>query len=531
MDASGGHRRTLTALAAQLYTAASGRTVGNMLADGASRHPGRELLTYEDGDGYATSYSWQQVHHRSTALAAHLSGLGVRAGDRVHVHLPNRPEFLFTWFAAARLGALIVPTNTASSDHEIAYILGHARAEATVTDAEGLLIVEAARARAGAAGPLVVCERDELLALPATTHDPAPVLPETPLAVLYTSGTTSRPKGVIVTHANYLYAGEVIACNLRVRPEDRVLTVLPLFHANAQYYTTMASLVSGATCVLLSRFSASRFVEQATHHRATIASLFAAAIRMILTHEPKADWRAHQLRAVLFAQNLSPQEVQAWNERIGAPLLQLYGMTETIGPPLINPLSSERRVDSIGRVSVGYTCQVLRDDGTPAAVGEPGQLLVGGLPSVSLMGGYLDDQHATEDTLADGWLRTGDVVRVDHDGFFYFVDRAKDMIKRAGENVAASEVEAVLRAHPAVADAAVVGRPDPIRDEEIVAFVVPRNPDIDLDEVMRFCTERLAKFRVPGAIMLRAELPRTAVGKVQKGVLRSEALKSTIEAS
>lgn len=519
----------MTSTDSQLYTVASGRTVERLLADGAGRHPDRELLTYEDGDGYATTYSWQQVHDRSTALAFHLAGLGVRPGDRIHVHLPNRPEFLFTWFAAAQLGALIVPTNTTSTDHELAYILAHAQAGATVTDTERLLVVEAARQRAGASGPLVVCERDELLALPAAAHDPAPASPQTPLAVLYTSGTTSRPKGVLVTHANYLYAGEVVARNLRLRAEDRVLTVLPLFHANAQYYTTMAALVADATSVLLSRFSASRFVEQAARHRVTVASLFAAAIRMILAQEPKEDWRTHQLRAVLFAQNLSPEEVRAWDERIGAPLLQLYGMTETIGPPLINPLSSDRRADSIGRVSVGYTCQVLRDDGTPAAVDEAGQLLVGGVPAVSLMGGYLDDQAATAEVLADGWLHTGDVVRVDRDGFFYFVDRAKDMIKRAGENVSASEVEAVLLAHPAVADAAVVSRPDPIRDEEIVAFVVARNADIDLDDVMQFCAERLAKFRVPSTIRLRTELPRTAVGKVQKGILRSEALKDAVE--
>ncbi len=504
-------------------TVISGRTVHGVLAEGADRHPDRALLVYEDAEGIVSTSSWSQVRDRARALAAHLRAAGVEPGHRIHVHLDNRPEFLFTWFAAAELGAAIVPTNTGSSPDEIAYVLGHCGARVTVTEGDGRWAAESARRKAGSRGPLLVCESDRLSELPSATDGPAIHRPGAELGILYTSGTTSRPKGVVVTHANYLYAGEVVARNLRLTAEDRVLTVLPLFHANAQYYTSMGTLVAGGTLVLARRFSATRFVDQAVRHRATVASLFAAPIRMVLSKPSQPSWRQHRLRCVLFAQNLTAEQLEQWDERVGAPLVQLYGMTETIGPPLMNPVDGSARPDALGRVSLGYSCRVVRDDGTPAGVDEPGQLLVAGEPGVEVMRGYLDDPAASGAVLRDGWLHTGDVVRADGDGFFSFVDRAKDMIKRSGENVAASEVESVLEAHPQVAEAAVVGVPDPVRDEEIVAYVVSADGGFDLDSLRDWCAEHLARFRIPGRFIAVEELPRTAVGKVRKGALRARA--------
>jgi len=502
-----------------LYTPAGAGSLADLLRAGAERHPDRELLVYENPDGEVLSWSWAEVLGRSREAAASVAATGAGPGDRIHVHLRNRPEFLFTWFGAALIGASIVPTNGAASVPEMAYI-GHAGTALSVTEAAAAADVAAARAAAGVAGPVLPCEGDGLRAA-AAAQEPA-VDPAAELGVIYTSGTTSRPKGVIVTHANYLYAGEVVAKAIALRPDDRLIVALPLFHANAQYYSTMGALSAGATLVLLPRFSAGRFVGQCIRHEATVASLFAAPIRMILAQEPLTEWRRHRLRVALFAQNVGESELALWEERIGAPLLQLYGMTETIGPPLMNPIWGRRRADALGKVSLGYTCRVVREDGSEAGPGESGQLLVGGIPGVSVTRGYLDDPEATAELLADGWLHTGDLVRVDADGFFSFVDRRKDMIKRAGENVAAGEIEAVVLEHPEVRDVAVVGVPDPIRDEAIVAFVVPRT-DVGLDpeELLAWCAERLSKFRVPGAIEIREELPRTSVGKVQKHLLRA----------
>jgi carnitine-CoA ligase len=344
---------------------------------------------------------------------------------------------------------------------------------------------------------------------------------------MYTSGTTSRPKGVRITHANYVYVGEVVAGTLRMRPDDRVLIVLPLFHANAQYYTTMSVLVTGATIILSRRFSAGRFFEQAIAHGATLSSLFSAPMRMILSREPSAHWQRTPLRAIIFGQSLSPRELDRWDDLVGVPIFQIYGMTETIGPPLMNPLFGDSRRSSVGRTTLGYRCRIIRADGSDAQVGEPGQLLVGGEPGTSLMAGYLDDEEATATTLRDGWLFTGDIVRLDEDGLVTFVDRDKDMIKRAGENVAASEVESVLRDHPAVQDACVVGVADAVRDEAIAAFVVLNGDDGETSEegIIAWCAERLASFRVPSTVDFVAALPRTAVGKIQKHVLKEDWMK------
>jgi carnitine-CoA ligase len=291
-----------------VLTVVGDRTVGGVLLAGARQHPERPLLIYDPLDGGdVETYSWEHVVRCAAALARRLEDAGVARGDAVHLHLPNRPEFLFAWFAAALMGARIVPTNTASAAAEIAFILGHSRASVSLTDEDGVEVVS----RAGADAPLV-CERDVDLA-PAAEPPAACAVPGDDLAVMYTSGTTSRPKGVRVTHANYVFAGETVAAGLRLTERDRFLTVLPLFHANAQYYSTMSTLVSGGTLVLTRRFSASGFADAARRHRATVGSLFAAPIRMILAQDPRPDWREHELRVVAFAQNLTELEHRRWS--------------------------------------------------------------------------------------------------------------------------------------------------------------------------------------------------------------------------
>jgi crotonobetaine/carnitine-CoA ligase len=509
--------------APSVFTPVSGRTVGDLLRDGVSRHPDRTLLVSEDGEGVVRSFSWREVMEHASGVAGVLAEAGARPGERIHVHLSNRPEFLFGWFGAALGGFSIVPTNTQSSAEEVAFIVDHARTRLSVTEEAHLDTVISAR---GGGTAVLCCERDGLLEASAMEERGAALRPHDELAIIYTSGTTSRPKGAIVNHANYLFAGEVVSKALCLGPDDRLIVALPLFHANAQYYSTMGALTARATLILLPRFSASRFVDQCVAHEASVASLFSAPIRMILAQEPSPRWRENRLRVVLFAQNLSEAELARWDREVGSPLLQIYGMTETSGPPLMNSIWGERRPDTVGRVSLGYSCRVVDERGDDVELGERGELLVGGVPGVSLISGYLDDDAATAAAIADGWLRTGDVVRVDDRGYFTFVDRNKDMIKRAGENVAASEVEAVLLAHPAVAEAAVVGVPDVMRDEAIIAFAVLRDDGASGEDLRRWCADRLAKFRVPSEVVIVPGLPRTAVGKIQKHVLRAEYARS-----
>jgi carnitine-CoA ligase len=504
-----------------VLSVAGRRTVGAVLRAGAERTPDRELVVFDDLAGNVKRFSWRDVLDRSTAVAFALSAAGVRRGDFVHLHLPNRPEFLFAWFGCALRGAVMVPTNMASAPAELEYILGRVKATLSITDAASFDLVRAAR---DAVGVPDLVWRHDTLPVTATGTDPASLEADSDddLAIMFTSGTTSRPKGVRVTHANYVFAGEAVAAGLGLGPDDRSLAVLPLFHANAQYYSVMGTLVSGGAVIITARFSASGWVDAAIRHDATVGSLFAAPIRMILAQRHHPHWRSHRLRVVAFAQNLTTPEHELWERAVGAPLLQLYGMTETIGPPLMNPLWGFRRHDSVGRVSLGYRCRITDPDGKAVKPGTVGELLVGGVPGVSLMAGYLDDPGATAATMNDGWVRTGDLVREEPDGLISFVGRAKDMIKRSGENIAAGEIEDVLVAHPDVLDAAVVGVPDPMHDERIVAFVVTADGATGVEDLREWCSARLARFRVPEEFVGRTELPRTSVGKIRKQELRSE---------
>lgn len=477
----------------------AGETLATTLARHADRRGDEPWLVAEDRDGVVTETTWAQALDRARRTAGVLAAHGVGPGDRFNVHLTNCAAFYDLWFAAAIGGAAIVPTNPLLTRDELDFALEHAGCRVSVTQPDLADDV-------GADTVLLAGEDDA---------EPAPVRdahPEDVLAILYTSGTTSRPKGVMVSHAAYLHAGAVVAEHVRLRPDDRQLIVLPLFHGNAQYYSTMSALVTGASVALAPSFSASRWSAQAERLGATVASLFAAPIRMILAADESDADRRHALRLVLFAQNVTEAEVERFQERFGVGLAQLYGMTETVAPPTINPVYGERRNQTIGRAVTSARLRVV--DGNLEVWGEPG---------VTLMSGYLDDPGATAEVLSDdGWLRTGDSVREDDGGFYSFVDRRKDLIKRAGENVSTVEVEGTLNQHPSVRESAVVGEQDAMYDQIVVAYVV-LEADVEADELIAWCAERLAKFKVPARVEFLDDLPRTPVGKIQKHLINKGA--------
>ena len=515
------------------------RTLPALLEARARSTPHTPFVLFDDLKGRVTARTYREFD-REANRAGHLLGrLGVRPGDTVALVLANCLEFLTLWFGAAKLGAVIVPVNTASSASELEYLVAHSESRLICTQAAWLDLARRVRSRCprvdevlicGGGAPSALVDFGRLVAHCPETPPKAPApAPTDEAAILYTSGTTARPKGVLVTHANYICAGETVARAVRLTPEDRHLCVLPLFHGNAQYYSTMSALVAGASVALMARFSASRYFDQAIAHRCTVSSLFAAPIRMLLAQPRRREHARNDLRAVIFAQSVTPAQLDEWEERFRAPLMQLWGMTETMGPPIVNPFDGERRNMSMGLPAPGYTSRLVDESGGPVARGEIGQIVVQGEPGLSLMKGYYKNPEATAETIRDGWLWSGDNARQDDDGYYHFVDRAKDMIKRSGENVAASEVEAVIREHPAVFDCAVIGVPDEMRDEAILAVVVPRGAGegrppaaLTADDVIGWCRARLAGFRVPQLVRFRAELPRTSVGKIRKHVLRAE---------
>jgi len=514
-----------------MNTIVGNRTLRQLLEYRAATTPDKTFVIYDDLEGNVTrlSYTMFDAHVNRTAHA--LRALGIGKGDKINIHLPNCLEFLYLWFGAAKIGAVVMPTNILSVPAELEYLVSHSESRFIFTQANYLATIIEVQRHCSNVEQVVICDRGAippgmldfaaLLAAQPTDLPPDEVTPLDDVSILYTSGTTSRPKGVRVTNANYIYAGETVAKAIRLAPDDRHFVVLPLFHANAQYYSTMSTLVTGGSMALMARFSASGYFDSCIAHTCTVASLFAAPIRMILAQERRPGHRSNQLRVILTAQNITAAQLVEWADRFGAPLLQLYGMTETMGPPLMNPVDYERRNLSIGLPALGYEVKLVDEEGEAIPQGKVGQILVHGIPGWSIMKGYFKNPEATGQTIRQDWIWTGDNAFQDSAGYFHFVDRAKDMIKRAGENVAASEVEAVILQHPKVFDCAVIGVPDPLRDEAIKAYVVLHNNEqATVEEIVEWCRVRLAKFRIPEFVEFRTELPRTSVGKIQKHLLR-----------
>ncbi len=530
------------------------RTLGDLLSHRAGVDARKTFLIFEDDSGKRSSWTYGSFNETVNKTANGLVQLGVGKGDRVNLHMTNRPEFLFFWFALARIGAVMVPTNPLSPPDELAYPVGHSEAVLTATIPELLDTVLAMRRQCPSVRQVILCASSGspdskgqsrptagpapgMIAFEAFVDDQSPEPPDIPdipgirvqslddAAILYTSGTTSRPKGVQVTQANYVFLGEQASKNVGLRPDDRWLVTLPLFHANAQYYSVMTALTVGASVAVMARFSASRLMQQAAEHRCTVHSSLATPLRMVLAKQPQPTDGKSGLRLVILAQSLTTEQYEEWDRRYGVPMLQIYGMTETMGQPLVNPLDYRRDHLSIGLPALGYECRVVDDAGNDVPQGEAGQLLVRGIPGVTVMNGYFKDPTQTAASLRGGWLWTGDVVTVGEDGYYRFLDRAGDLIRRSGENMSTSEVEAVIKSHPAVADAAVVGVPDSMYDEAVMAFVVlSEQTTADEEEILEFCRARLSKFKVPSTVEFMDEFPRTSTGKIRKVDLRKAAL-------
>jgi crotonobetaine/carnitine-CoA ligase len=494
------------------------RTLGSALEDKARRFADEPFLLYEEAVGATARWTWREFDADVNRVAHLLLARGIRHGDKFNLHLGNCPEFLLFWMAAAKTGTVMVPTNPVATADEMEYILTHSEARLAVTEPSYAAALHAVAGRCPALGGVLEARPLAPLLDGLTSAKPqTAVAPLDDISMQYTSGTTSKPKGVLLTHANYIYGGEVMSKAMRVGPGDRHLIVLPLFHAGAQLHAFIPMLLCGGSVALMERFSATRFVEQAIRHEATLAALFAAPIRMLLAQPPSSDDGRTRLRAVSYAQNITPPQFEAWHTRFRAPLMQIWGMTETMSLPLMQPLDLPRKPLSMGMPVLGYECKVVDDSGKEVPPGTVGELVVSGIPGVSLMKGYFKNPEATAQTLRDGWLHSGDQAVMDEDGCFFFVDRKKDMIKRAGENVSASEVEEALKQHPAVFDAAVVGVPDPVRDQAIKAYVILKDgARATSEELITWCRARLSVFKVPENVEFRDVFPRTSVGKIQK---------------
>ncbi len=487
-------------------------------------HP---FLIWEPFEGAAGSYTYGEFALALRRFAAGLQQRGVGLGERVLVHLDNCPEALIAWLGCAYAGAVAVTTNARSSLAELTYYAAHSGAVGAITQPRFAgLVAEAApqlnwicvTGTDNGAPPAVLHGHEPFSAIDA---DPDQLRsrqaePLAPFAIQYTSGTTSRPKAVRWSHANALWGARGSAMHQGLSLDDVHLVHLPLFHANAQIYSVGASLWAGASAVILPRFSASRFWDIAQRHRCTWTSMVPFCIRA-LESQPVPERHSFRVWG-------NTSHMPAVEERFGVTTLGWWGMTETLTQGIVGVPGLPTAPGAIGRPSPLTEIHVLDSAMRPIAPGETGDLYVRGKRGLSLFLDYAGDPEATAASFTpDGLFITGDRVRLGEDGSLFFADRAKDMLKVGGENVAASEIEQAIMVVPGVAEVAVVARAHPMLDEVPVAFVIPSGEPADLAaRIARACAGQLAAFKCPHEIRLVDSLPRSTIEKIAKAELRAQ---------
>ena len=487
----------------------------------------------ERGDRTFIHHAGRQVmfgeFDRLTNRAAHaLRRLGVAKGDRVTLALGNSVEYVVAAFGVLKAGGILNPVNPTLGSQELSYILGHAGPRVVVTDSDSaanilspkltlprgctVAIFGASRCTTGSAPTAAL---DDLVARSPDDPPPVDLGPDDPSTLLYTSGTTGNPKGVVFTHGRTGTSGGQFIAALHLTPDDVILTVTPLFHGNA-WGAVVTALHAGSTVAFPKAFHASEFWPLVHEVKATVVYTLGTVLAMLLTREP-SDLERHNSLRVILGLGSAPIRDQII-QRFGViDVAECFGSTDA-GVVTITPLGATPRAGSCGPPVPGVTLRIIADDGRVLGPREIGEICV---HSPARMAAYFRDPEQTAQTLRDDWFFTGDLGYVDEDGWLYFVDHKRDVIRRGGENISSVLIEKTLREHPRVAEAAVIGIPDPVLGQEVKAFIVCKGP-VTEDDLRAFAAERLARFQVPRLWEFRESLPKTPSQRVEKYKLRQE---------
>ncbi|WP_405621867.1 acyl-CoA synthetase [Streptomyces sp. NBC_00076] len=489
--------------------------LGSWPARRARKTPHRTALVHGE-----QSTDYRTLHTRTTRLAHALRARGVRRGDRIAYLGPNHPSYLETLFAAGTLGAVFVPLNTRLAGPEIAYQLADSGARALVYGPAFQGLVAGLPGNSDVRTYVEVgAEYEQVLAeAPAEPID-EPVAPDDTCIIMYTSGTTGRPKGAMLTHGNLTWNAINVLVDTDLIADERALVSAPLFHTAGLNMLTLPVLLKGGTCVLVEAFDPEATFDLIERHRITFMFGVPTMFDQVARHPRWKDADLSSLRILTCGGSpVSSPLIAAYQER-GLTFLQGYGMTEAAPGTLF--LDAEHAVSKAGSAGVPHffsDVRVVGPDLAPADVGETGEVVVRG-PHV--MPGYWGLPEETAAAFADGWFRSGDAARTDEDGYVFIVDRIKDMIISGGENIYPAEIEDLLLSHPDIVECAVIGVPDDKWGEVPRAVVVPRaDSSLDPDEVLAALAGRLAKYKIPKSVVLADELPRTASGKLLKSRVR-----------
>lgn len=500
--------------------------VSELLARNARKYPLQEAVI----DG-ADRLTYQELDQTVTSLSHQLRSLGVKKGDKVVLFSPNCKEFLYVYFAVLRVGGVIVPINARLTASEIDYILDHSDAKVMVAHQILFESVRELPSRHGITwiktGEVVDSwlSLEQLITSGETTPMECTLSEEDEATILYTSGTTGKPKGVLFTYRNLLTVAVMICVEMGVGPNSRFLHMMPLSHSAPLHLFLLAGTYTGSTHVLSPTFTPDLLLQLVSQER--ITHFFGAPIAFLLTaNHPKID--QYDLSSIQYwlygGAPLGQQEVQFVKQKFNtSKLMCLYGLTEA-GPSgtLLQPEEHEHKAGSIGRrAALNCELRIVDDQGNDVVDGEIGEIILSG---EGTMKGYYKNPQETENAIKGGWLYTGDMAKRDGDGYIWIVDRKKDVIISGGQNIYPKEIEDTLRMHPAIMEVAVVGVPHPEWGESVKAVLVLKEhfeENVIAEECKRFLADKLASFKIPRSYQIMTELPRNATGKILKTQLRA----------
>ena len=488
-------------------------TVRALVEAQARQRPDAVYALATDG---AASTTFGQLAQDCRAVAGWLQAQGSRPGDVVSVVMPNGLMTLRILLGAMAGGWCVNPVNLLAQPEQMRHVLTHSDCRVVFVSAEREAMVREIVAGLVREVTLIVIEPDAR-DIPAVAQETIGVPAEDSLALLmYTSGTTGTPKGVMLTQANLVANAKAISHEHGLTADDRVLAVLPLYHINAFAVTMLAPLAHGGSLVMTPRFSAARFWAQARDHRCTWLNVVPTMVSYLLEGEDAPAGVAESIRFCRSASAaLPPEHLSAFQERFGIGIVETMGLTETAAPAFSNPMDPARR--KLGAVGVASGCEaaVVDADLKPVPDGSTGEIVIRG-PNV-MVGYYKNDEATRTSFTPDGWLRTGDLGHRDADGFFFITGRIKELIIKGGENIAPREIDEVLLQHPSVLEAAAVGVPDKHYGQEIMACIVLREaPACTEADLRAFCEQRLGRYKTPKVFRFVSELPRGPSGKVQR---------------
>ncbi|MFA7271031.1 MAG: ATP-dependent acyl-CoA ligase [Sterolibacterium sp.] len=514
------------------------RTIGYLLNDRASKYPDKVF-----GHITGEEVTYAQLAERVNRVANAFLDLGVKKGDNVSVMMSNCPEYIYTWFALAKIGAVEAVINTAFKGETLEYFINYGGAKIAVIDEDLMDRIFRIQGSLKSLEKLVVRKVPTEGKMPNTRFETVPYAtmlsasalePKTepprytdPVAIMYTSGTTGASKGVVYSH-NFCYANAANYINgLGLTQDDKLYNCLPLFHMNAKFLSILPTLVLGTSCVLVDKFSASRFWDEIRQHRATVFNFLGSMIT-ILWNQPEKDDDARVPARIALGVPVPTELERPFEKRFGLKLIQAFGATET-GLVVTTPLDEEVPIGSCGKPFPDCEVRIVDEDDNEVPPGVRGEFVFRPKKPFTMMSGYYQKPEATVDVTRNLWYHYGDYGRTDENGFLYFIDRKKECMRRRGENVSASEVEAVVNKYPGVMESAASGVWSDMGEEDIkISICLKEGATVDPLDLLRFCEEGMPWFAVPRYVEFREDFPRTPTGKVAKFRLKEEGVHSKL---